>query len=243
MLLNTRADVEIARLKNVERNYVLIAKGKKPKAFKEQFAFAVGFARHFAVATAAVLDKDFPGVRGGEKPSPSARGPKRIDLSYSTPEMGLGLGMSFKSVHFGESAGGDVHFVHNRKRNDEELRVEATSHHLRQPYAVLTAVLFLPFESCNDRKRSSFASWVEYLWPLKGRVEPDDPPNRFELVFIALYDREGSEFGFYEVGGAVKCPRRGRPSTLLTLAELLAKLTVAYERRNGKDFYFEGEQP
>ena len=65
---------------------------------------------------------------------------KRVDVKYSTPEAGLGLALSFKSVHFGEEDSGNRDFVHNLKRNDEELRVEATGHHLRQPYAVMVAV-------------------------------------------------------------------------------------------------------
>jgi hypothetical protein len=130
------------------------------------------------------------------------------------------------------------------KRNDEELRVEATSHHLRQPYAVLGAVVFLPFESCTDRKpTSSFATWVQYLWPLKGRTDPEDPPDLYELVFISLYARDGDSIGFYHLGGDVPCPRYGRPRELLSLSAFLALLKKTYDVRNGRDFYFEGEAP
>lgn len=163
-------------------------------------------------------------------------------MSFNTPEIGLGFAISLKSVHFGESAGGDADFTHNMKRNDEELRVEATAHHLRQPYAVLVAVVFLPFESCDDGATSSFAKWVEYLWPLKGRSEPEDPPDRFELVFIGLYERNGLDLAFYEVGGDVKCPRAGRPSQLVTLVDFLRRLRSVYDKRNGRDFSYEGEE-
>ena len=165
-------------------------------------------------------------------------------MNYSTQEAGLGLAISLKSVHFGERNEGAASFTHNMKRNDEELRVEATGHHLRQPYAVLVAVLFLPFESCDDlTPNSSFASWVQYLWPLKGRIEPEDPPDRFELVSVALYARDASELGFYLLGGDVKCPRRGRPNRLLTFQQFLQIIKSTYDRRNGKDFSFEGEEP
>src|SRR5262249_30561094 len=154
---------------------------------------------------AEALEPDFPGMKYGETPSQALPGMRNVDVNYSTPEAGLGFAISLKSVHRGEQAGGASHFVHNMKRNDEELRVEATGHHLRQPFAVLVAVLFLPFESCTDRPgdTSSFAAWVEHLWPLKGRDESEDPPDRFELVFIALYARNGSELGLYQVGGQV----------------------------------------
>jgi hypothetical protein len=196
------------------------------------------------VAQALVhTDPGFEGVRTGENPSQAVRDPKKVDINYSTPQSGLGLAMSFKSVHFGEEMHGNAAFTHNRKRNDEELRVEATEHHLRQPYAVFVAVVFLPFESCTDFDTSSFGSWVEYLWPLKGRVSVEDPPDRFELVFIGLYARDGSKLGFYEVGGAVERPRSGRPRQLLDLTGFLKRVKAVYDQRNGKDFFFEGERP
>jgi hypothetical protein len=243
VLSRTRADVAAAKRDREEQNAKLIAKGKKPKAFKQQLSFAIYFARHMSSEIAAALSREFPGVRSGETPSQSVRGPKRVDLNYSTPELGLGLAISFKSVHFGEQQGGDADFIHNMKRNDEELRVEATAHHLRQPYAVLVAVVFLPFQACEDSETSSFASWVQYLWPLKGRVEPEDPPDRFELVFVGLYDRGGTELAFHEVGGSIGCPRYGRPRQLLSLDEFLVRVTWVYRKRNGQDFFFEGEEP
>ncbi|MGH7268127.1 MAG: hypothetical protein ACREMB_25195 [Candidatus Rokuibacteriota bacterium] len=216
-------------------------KGLQPK--NPQLSFAISFARHMGSLMADGLRGDFSEVQSGERPSRAVSGPKRVDVNYSTTAAGLGFAISLKSVHRGEKAAGDAAFTHNMKRNDEELRVEATGHHLRQPYAVLVAVLFLPFESCTDLPTSSFAAWVQYFWPLKGRVEPEDPPDRFELVFVALYARDGSEMGFYRVGGDVKCPRHGRPSTLLTFGDFLDLIRTAYRKRNSKDFYYAGEEP
>lgn len=211
---------------------------------ERQTVHASVFARHFSKFVADALERDFPGMKSGETPSQAIGAVKRVDINFSTPEAGLGFAVSLKSVHVGEKSDGLSHFAHNMKRNDEELRVEATAHHLRQPYAVLAAVLFLPFESCTDRTNtSSFAAWVEHLWPLKGRIEPDDPPDRFELVFIALYARDGSELGFYQVGGKVGCPRKGRPATLMSFDDFLRMLKTTYYKRNGKDFAFEGEEP
>jgi len=238
VLRQTRADV-------VSSEDKARAEGKK---FKRDLTFAIRFAKHMSEGIARALQPHFPGTVGGEQPSRASRGTKRVDVRYSTPEMGLGFAVSLKSVHFGERDSGNAKFTHNLKRNDEELRVEATGHHLRQPYAVMAAVVFLPFESCDDRGRrardpSSFASWVEYLWPLKGREEPEDPPDQYELVFVALYARDGGDLGFYEVGGKVACPRRGRPASLLPLSEFLDRLRTTYITRNSQDFWFEGEEP
>jgi hypothetical protein len=49
--------------------------------------------------------------------------------------------------------------------------------------------------------------------------------------------------GFYQIGGDVKCPRHGRPKTLVTFEAFLKILKTVYVKRNGKDFYFEGEKP
>ena len=242
-LERTAKDLDTKRLAKEEKNRRLKAQGKEAAEFKADLSFAIYFAKYVGQEIAAALEPTFPGVRSGETPSQTVRGPKRVDLNYSTPEMGLGLAVSFKSVHFGEEEGGDADFIHNLKRNDEELRVEATSHHLRQPYAVMAAVIFLPFDACVDFDTSSFASWVEYLWPLKGRVEPEDSPDRFELVFVGLYARDGTELGFYEVGGETKCPRTGRPRALLSLGDFVKRLKSVYDTRNGRDFYFEGEEP
>jgi hypothetical protein len=222
-------------------------KGKAPRTNQQrQTVYAAIFAKHFGKAIREALEPEFPGMKSGETPSQAVLGVKRVDVNYSTPEAGLGFAVSLKSVHFGEQ-GDDSHFTHNIKRNDEELRVEATAHHLRQPYAVLVAVVVLPFTSCTDRPgdTSSFAAWVEHLWALKGRVEPDDPPDRFELVFVALYARNGSELLFFEVGGEppASCPKKGRPTQLLTFEQFLRRIKRTYYKRNGRDFAFEGDEP
>jgi hypothetical protein len=237
-LHQTKTEVEQTR---VERT----SAGKTPWTKREfQTVYASLFARHFSRLIADALEPEFPGMRSGETPSQSIFGLKRVDVNYSTAEAGLGFSISLKSVHFGEKADGRSHFTHNIKRNDEELRVEATAHHLRQPYAVLAALLFLPLESCDDRTTtSSFATWVKHLWALKGRVEPDDPPDRFELVFVALYGREPASLHFYQVGGEVPCPRKGRPGRLMSLEDFLRVLKKTYYKRNGRDFAFQGEEP
>jgi hypothetical protein len=61
------------------------------------------------------------------------------------------------------------------KRNEEELRIEASGYHKRQPYAVMAGILFLPFDACEDGKKnnpSSFGSWVRHLRPYAGRTAP-----------------------------------------------------------------------
>jgi hypothetical protein len=219
------------------------AAGKPIKPQKKGLSYSIHFAKRAGAAMAAGLEPYFHGMKSGETPSRGLAGSKRVDVNYSTPQMGLGLAISLKSVHRGEEMHGDADFIHNIKRNDEEWRVEATQHHIRQPYAVLVAVVFLPFQACTDLSpTSSFASWVEYLWQLKGRDEPDDAPDRYELVFVALYARDGSRLGFYQVGGEVKCPRYGEPSSLTPFEGFLTLVRKKFIQRNGLEFTFEGEE-
>src|SRR4029079_19349631 len=131
----------------------------------------------------------------------SVRGHKQLDVNFSTPQLGLALGSSLKSVHLREAAGGK-RYTHNLKRNEEELRIEAAGYHKRQPYAVMVGVLFLPFDSCEDGKRnnpSSVGSWVRHLRPYTARSGPRDDDDRFERIYIALYEPDGSNLGFFDI--------------------------------------------
>jgi hypothetical protein len=95
----TKRDVTAAEAKAV-------AAGNKK--FKKDLNFAIAFAKHMGDEVAGALGPDLPGIISGEKPSRAVRGMKRVDVKYATPEAGLGLALSFKSVHFGEEKAGDV---------------------------------------------------------------------------------------------------------------------------------------
>jgi hypothetical protein len=212
-------------------------------------AYATRFANSMAECIACGLRGDFPGIlpdengRGAESPARAVRGPKRLDVNFSTPQLGLGLGISLKSVHFRETTG-TRGYTHNLKRNDEELRVESSGYHARQPYAVMVATLFLPYDACDDARDarpSSFGAWVKYLRPLTGRQDPGDDIALFERVFIGLYDPQfpaaappqgGMEF--FDVAEAP--PRTGRPHGLLDFAQYLEQVRITYDRRNHTEF-------
>jgi hypothetical protein len=66
-------------------------------------------------------------------------------------------------------------------------------------------------------------------------------PDIFELAFVCTYARDGSELNFYQIGGSVPAPRRGRPKALLSYEELSELVKAAYRKRNDQDFAFEGE--
>lgn len=211
--------------------------------------YATRFADNMARCVANALRERFPGILpteaggGTEVLARSVRGPKRLDVSYSTPQFGLGLGISLKSAHYRE-VGGAKRYTHYMRSNDEELRAEAIGYHRRQPYAVLVGVVFLPKDACNDAKGanpSSFGSWVKYLRPLAGRDAPTDDIARFERVYIGLYDPQGTEMSFFNVENAP--PKAGRPKSLLSFVEFLDQVEVAYLQRNRAEFEWADEEP
>ncbi|MBA3591739.1 hypothetical protein [Methylibium sp.] len=139
--------------------------------------YAVLFADRMAELIAKSLEPLMRGIEATTKRgSVSAQGKKQLDINFSTRHLGLALGISLKSVHIREASGGR-RYTHNMKRNGEELRIEASGYHKRQPYAVMVGVLFLPFDSCRDARTtntsSSFGSWVRHLGSMPFRVERD----------------------------------------------------------------------
>jgi hypothetical protein len=211
------------------------------KLSEEKRTYATRFADKMACCIANGLRGRFQGVlpdeagRGVESPAQSVRGPKKLDVNYSTPQLGLGFGISLKAVHFREKE--KRGYIHNMKRNDEELRSEASGYHQRQPYAVMIAVVFLPDDCCDDatpRHASSFGAWVKYLRPLSQRQTAQDDIDRYERVFIGLYRRDGSSMEFFDVAQAP--PKRGRPKHLLTYYEFLDEIERTFLRRNVAEF-------
>lgn len=177
---------------------------------------------------------------GQESRARTGKGVKKLDVNYSTPELGLGLGISLKTINFKDPA--TKRFTKNVVRVDNELRAEAMDYHVRQPYAVLCAVLLLPAEAAEDgsvRRRkgswSSFAHAVNVLRHRAGRRQPTDDAQLFEGVWVGLYDGAGARrgrVGFFDALGRV--PQFGRPTDdrLLDINGLVAEIVRRYDERN-----------
>jgi hypothetical protein len=225
--------------------------------------YAVRFAEKMGEVMARDLSPRMAGIQATTKRgSASASGKKQLDINFSTPDLGLALGISLKSVHIREATG-SMRYTHNMKRNEEELRIEAAGYHKRQPYAVMVGVLFLPFDSCADAKgkatSSSFGSWVRHLRPYTGRDGPVDEGDRFERLYVALYDYDDPDLRFFDVRAAppknAAPPRSGAPlfaaggrsgdvpQRLLSYAEFLDEVYHAYLSRNSAEFaWSDGEE-
>ncbi|QXC61724.1 hypothetical protein KSP35_02445 [Aquihabitans sp. G128] len=189
-----------------------------------------------------------PDDRGGfESPSRTSRGLKKLDVNYSTPEMGLGLGLSIKTIAGPDP--GTKRFTKNYSRNDNELRAEAMDYHRRQPFAVLVGFLFMPISCCDDGGRghgeeagvSSFAAAVRYFRSRTPRPEPEDEPDLFEAFFICIYDPESTDVRLWPVHDlALAPPKVGRPGdrSTLSLDAALGQCAAIFEHRNNPAFEF-----
>jgi hypothetical protein len=74
-----------------------------PRAQKD---YSKRFARAMAVCIANRLRRTFPDIepdeegRGHALPPPTAKAFKRLDVTYTTPEPGLAIGVSVKAINF-----------------------------------------------------------------------------------------------------------------------------------------------
>jgi hypothetical protein len=226
---------------------------------EEKTKYATRFAEEMGLVIADSLSPRLAGITATTKRSAgSVKGKKQLDVNFSTPEHGLALGISLKSVHT-RDVGGGGRYTHNMKRNEEELRIESSGYHKRQPYAVMVAVLFLPFDSCSDGKKnnpSSFGSWVRHLRPLTGRRKPTNDNDLFEKIYIGLYEPDGTDLRFFDVESdppkngqpqreGYLHARDGRARRLLTFGEFLEAVYHLYLQRNAADFRWAeaGEDP
>jgi hypothetical protein len=222
----------------------------------EKTKYAIRFADHFARRIADDLKPKLKGILATpQRVAGSLQKKKQLDVNFSTLQHGLGLGISLKSVHLKDSANG--RYTHNMKRNEEELRVEASGYHKRQPFAVMVGVVVLPFDCCDDAKRdnaSSFGSWVRHLRPHCGRTDPHNEIDRFEQIYVALYEPDGSDLRFFDIESdppkSGRPPKDGdllgsdsRPRRLLTYNEFLEAVYHRYLQRNSAEFrWADGEE-
>lgn len=212
-------------------------------AQKDKKNYAEALSRELAQTFADKLRSRFRGIlpnedgKGQESRARTSKGFKKLDVNYSTLELGLGLGVSIKTINFPDGA--SRRYTKNYTRVDGELRAEASDYHERQPYSVLAALIFLPADAAFDApsKISSFGASVQVFRPRAGRAGPKDSPMLFERVFVALYDTDASTFGevgFFDV--MEPPPRSGKPRVMLTLDQVCDAITDTYDARNSPEF-------
>jgi hypothetical protein len=201
--------------------------------------YAERLSRRLATKVANALRPAFPGVlpnKSGKKQESAARtarGLKKLDVNYSTTELGLGLGISIKTISFPDGKSG--RFTKNYTRVDNELRAEADDYHQRQPWSVLSGIIYLPAACVNDGSVSSFGKAVRMFRYRALREKHSDPEDRFERIFIGVYQSTGKQRGddwYFDVTN--NPPKRGRPVAehRLTFEQMIEETKRTYDLRN-----------
>jgi hypothetical protein len=186
------------------------------------------------VAGSASTGSESKAIVGLESLARSLKGVKRLDVNFSTLQLGLGLGVSIKTLNFRDPK--SKRYTKNVTRIDNELRAEASDYHERQPHAVLVGLVFLPADSVNETPISSFGHAAQSYRFRTGRSSHTDSPALFERLYIALYEASDTA-----TLGSVICfdvanspPKTGLPKTehRLTLQLVLEQCVVAFYDRN-----------
>ncbi len=230
--------------------------------------YAQRLSNELAQLVADALRTDFPNITptasgtGQEASVGVDRGSKRLDVKATDTTLGLILNVSIKTYSFQDYSPSKDRlgrWTKNIVRNDHELRGEAMVLHQRQPYSVLVAIVFEPYEICDDgdpsrasdTAKSSFAHHVSVLSKRSGRGRrtvygampgsfvdygaQDPRADLFERVFIGLYEQQGEDRGaarFFDV--ETPPPRNGRPAddTTISFDELMEAIKSEVDRRN-----------
>jgi hypothetical protein len=204
--------------------------------------YAQRLSQHLATKVANGLRTDFRGIlphKDGSRQESRARtgrGLKKLDVNYSTVELGLGLGVTIKTISFPSARG---RFTKNYTRADNELRAEANDYHQRQPWAVLVGLIYLPTASLADGKISSFGMAVKLFRYRANRANPSNQEDRLERIFIGVYEPQGERRGedwYFDV--LKNPPKRGRPvaSDRLTFEQMIEETKRTYDLRNNPPF-------
>lgn len=167
---------------------------------------------------------------------------KRTDVGVWDDAAGLVAGISIKTYTFRDTHKPkdkpryEGRYVRNIKRNDMELRDEADVLHRRQPYALLTAAIFMNEDACWDAGKkggqSSFASAVFTFRKRTGRSSPESRFDLFEMVYIGLLDQATGAARFFDVRDAPPLNQPPPASATIGLDELVEKIDAEVIFRN-----------
>lgn len=208
------------------------------RAAKRDFAqrLSVALAQKFADALRPKFRGIYPDEqgRGHERKQLGAGGLKKLDVIYATPQAGLRLSISIKTINFKDEK--TKRYTKNIRRVDEELRAEASDCHKYNPYALLVGVIFFPVDAASDGVdgRSSLKHGWDVFRRRGGRKSSEDDQNLFEIVFLGMYNSSIEHFGdvrFFNV--LTEPPDRGMPETLLTFEDVIAAIVSTFNARHG----------
>ena len=151
---------------------------------------------------------------------------KQIDVTWTTEEAGLLLGISIKSINFRDRRTNN--FQKNLTNRRGDLAVEALTLHRRFPYAVLAGFVILDKDARNDgtsRRNSTFDNSFPRLRAFTGRSAPSAPEEQFERLYIMLVGANRFQSTF-------ECYAADSPARTISLDDAFGDLVSAVLERN-----------
>ncbi len=164
-------------------------------------------------------------------------------MNYSTLELGLGLGVSIKTIKLPGRR--QPRYTKNYTRVDGELRAEASDYHERQPYSVLAALFFLPATPHSTPfKISSFGASVAGIPPTSRPRRAEGLPHVVRAGFhcVVRHRCHGLWPGRLLRRDEAP-PRSGKPKVMLTLDQVCDAITETYDARNSPEFVWADGTP
>lgn len=170
------------------------------------------------------------GLSGAERRLAGGIGAKKVDVSWTTEESGLLLGVSVKTINWRDRR--SQNFQKNLTNRRGDMLIEAVTLHRRFPYAVLAGFMFLDKGARNDgttRRRSTFQNAFPRLRLFTGRQDPLGRDEQFERLYVVLVEANKFTplFECYHVSDA------NRP---IDLSSAIDELVALVAERNF-DFY------
>jgi hypothetical protein len=186
--------------------------------------------RHRGMGEARPSGPGDVGTFGAEGRLAGGIGAKKVDVTWTTEESGLLLGISVKTINFRD--GRSMNFQKNLTNRPGDMVGEALTLHRRFPYAVAAGFLFLDKDAKNDQtkqRKSTFENAFPRLRIFTGRQDPAGRDEQFERLHLLLVDAN-------PFTPTLECYQVSDPTTKLELDTVLDELILLVAERNF-DFY------
>jgi hypothetical protein len=205
------------------------------KSYSERISSAVAAAvaeelRARGLQGARPAPPGLTGDSGAERRMAGGIGAKKVDVTWSTEESGLLLGISIKTINYRDSKTGN--FQKNLTNRRGDMLIEAVTLHRRFPYSVLAGFFFLDAGAATDHtkmRKSTFENAHTRLRLFTGRDDPGGRDEQFERFFLILLEASSkhSNFQAYAVGES---------KTVVPMEKVMDQLVELVAIRN-PDFY------
>jgi hypothetical protein len=170
------------------------------------------------------------GGAGAERRLAGGIGAKKVDVTWTTEESGLLLGISIKTINFRD--GRSRNYQKNLTNRRGDMLAEALTLHRRFPYAIVAGFMFLDAGARSDqtdKRKSTFENAFPRLRLFTGRQDPAGRDEQFERLYLVLVDADPSR-------PLLECYQVNDSETPVALAHVLDELVELVAERNF-DFY------